>query len=106
MLRTPLDHKPTTKLTVHGRKSAGEGFETVTYQGEDGPPTRQQSRMASLPSSGGFYRSSKITKASLLPPSTRLQRQERFNLGWPRSKPKSGGLERAASVSHVAQTTL
>lgn len=36
MLPTPLDHKPTTKLTELGRKSAGEGFETVTYQGEDG----------------------------------------------------------------------
>ncbi len=36
MLPTPLDHKPATKLTELGRKSAGEGFETVIYQGENG----------------------------------------------------------------------
>jgi hypothetical protein len=36
MLPTRLEHKPTTKLTELGRKSAGEGFEIVTYQGEDG----------------------------------------------------------------------
>ena len=35
-LPTPLDQKPATKLTELGRQSAGEGFETVTYQGEDG----------------------------------------------------------------------
>jgi hypothetical protein len=35
-LPTPLDHKPATKLTEIGRKPAGEGFETITYQGEDG----------------------------------------------------------------------
>ena len=33
---TPLDHKPATNLTELRRKSAGEGFENVTYQGEDG----------------------------------------------------------------------
>jgi hypothetical protein len=35
-LPTPLDHKPSTKLVEVGRKPAGEGFETITYQGEDG----------------------------------------------------------------------
>lgn len=36
MLATPLNHKPATKLTELARKPAGEGFETITYQGEDG----------------------------------------------------------------------
>jgi hypothetical protein len=35
-LPTPLDQKPATKLTEIDRRPAGEGFETITYQGEDG----------------------------------------------------------------------
>ena len=35
-LPTPLDQKPSTHLTELSRKSAGEGFQAVTYRGEDG----------------------------------------------------------------------
>jgi hypothetical protein len=35
-LPTPLDQKPATKLTELGRKPAGEGFEIITCQGDDG----------------------------------------------------------------------
>jgi hypothetical protein len=36
MLPTPLDQNPATHLTELGRRPAGEGFETVTYPGDDG----------------------------------------------------------------------
>jgi len=36
MLPTPLSGKPKVKLTEFGRRSAGEGWEAVTYQGDDG----------------------------------------------------------------------
>jgi hypothetical protein len=35
-LPTPLAQKPPTPLKELGRKPAGEGFETITYQGDDG----------------------------------------------------------------------
>jgi hypothetical protein len=36
MLPTPLDGKPNVNLTELSRKPAGEGWEAITYQGEDG----------------------------------------------------------------------
>ena len=36
MLPTPLDGRPKVKLTEIGRRDAGEGWQTVTYQGDDG----------------------------------------------------------------------
>jgi hypothetical protein len=35
-LPTPLDKKPATTLTELSRKPAAEGFETITYRGDDG----------------------------------------------------------------------
>ena len=36
MLPTPLDRRPNGKLIELGRRPAGEGWETITYQGDDG----------------------------------------------------------------------
>jgi hypothetical protein len=36
VLPTPLDGRPNAKLTELGRRPAGEGWEAITYQGEDG----------------------------------------------------------------------
>jgi hypothetical protein len=35
-LSTPLDEKPKVKLTELGRRDAGLGWETITYEGKDG----------------------------------------------------------------------
>jgi hypothetical protein len=35
-LPTPSDHRPDTHLTELSRKPAGEGYDTVTYRGDDG----------------------------------------------------------------------
>jgi hypothetical protein len=34
-LPTPLDDRPVTHLTELRRRSAGEGYETITYRGDD-----------------------------------------------------------------------
>ena len=36
LLPTPLDGKPKVKLTELARREAGLGWETITYEGEDG----------------------------------------------------------------------
>ena len=38
MLPQPLEGKPKVKLSEVGRKPPGEGWEAVTYQGDDGQP--------------------------------------------------------------------
>jgi hypothetical protein len=36
VLPMPLDQRPKVKLTELGRRDGGLGWETITYQGEDG----------------------------------------------------------------------
>ena len=71
MLPTPLSGKPKVKLTELARRDAGLGWETITYQGEDGNryevsvTKRGSKEIGYSPADGGRITSSLPARTSL-----------------------------------------